>query len=151
MTRSTLLLLVVLLLTTTAKLYAQRQPTDPERAAVQAVIVKMGEQIQTGDFAALDSIFPARGIHILTDTLTLHGWPEYRDRHLKPELARFTNLQFRHTNVEAQVRGTVAWVAFRQMFDGAVEGGTSRINGRATAVLEKRGDRWIIVHLHVSR
>lgn len=130
--------------------HAQSAP-NPDRVAVQELIVRMGEGIQSGNFAAVDSLFPARGLHILTDTLTLHGWAEYRDQHLKPEVARFSDLSFRHTAVEAVVRGDVAWVAFRQLINGSTASGTPAVNGRATAVLERREGRWLIVHLHVSR
>lgn len=139
-----------LLLTSVVPAHAQSAP-NPDRAAVQELIVRMGEGIQAGSFAAVDSLFPARGLHILTDTLTLHGWAEYRDQHLKPEVARFSDLSFRHTAVEAVVRGDVAWVAFRQLINGTPSGDAPAVNGRATAVLERREGRWLIVHLHVSR
>jgi ketosteroid isomerase-like protein len=130
---------------------AQRGTQDPERTAVQQVILSIAMHIQAGNLTAVDSLFPPRGVHILTDTATTHGWPEYRDQHLKPELARYTNLRFVHAAVEAQVRGTVAWVAFRQQLSGETAKGPTQVTGRGTAVLEKRDGRWIIVHLHVSR
>lgn len=150
MASSRMLLIASLLVVGSVPLHAQATP-NPDRAAVQGLIVRMGEGIQAGNFAAVDSLFPARGIHILTDTLTLHGWTDYRDQHLKPELARFANLSFQHTAVEAVVRGDVAWVAFRQQIGGGAASGLANVSGRATAVLERREGRWLIVHLHVSR
>jgi hypothetical protein len=110
----------------------------------------MAQNIQAGQLGAVDTLFAPRG-HILTDTMTLHAWSEYRDGQLKSELARFTGIRFEHTAVEAQVRGTVAWVAFRQQISGATSAGPLQLSGRGTAVLEKRDARWVIVHLHVSR
>lgn len=147
---------VVLLLLVATSATAQSAPgqragaQDAERTAVQQLIVKMAENIQAGNMTAVDSLF-GRGGHILTDTSTLHGWSEYRDGQLKSELARYTNLKFEHTAVEAVVRGDVAWVAFRQVISGMVASAPVRVPGRATAVLEKKDGRWIIVHLHVSR
>jgi len=86
--------------------WAQRGTPDPERAVVQQIIVSMAQHIQAGRVSAVDTLF-AGGGHILTDTTTLHSWAEYRDGQLKAELARFTNLRFEHTSVEAQVRGTL--------------------------------------------
>ena len=140
-----------LLLPAAPKAWAQRGAPDPERAAVQQVILSLATYIQSGNLAAIDSLFPPRGVHILTDTMTTHGWVEYRDNHLKPELARFTNVKYTHSSVEAQVRGTIAWVAFRQQIAGDTPGGAAQVTGRGSAVLEKRDGRWIIVHLHVSR
>lgn len=130
-------------------LSAQRTP-DPERTAVQSIITAFAEHIQSGNFSAIDSLFPARGVHILTDDATTHGWTEYRDRYLRPELTSFDGLQYAHTAVEAVVRENVAWVAFRRQLTGQ-DATTPAVNGRGTAVLEKREGRWIIVHLHMSK
>lgn len=136
-------------LLTPASLAGQRTP-DPERSAVQRVIVELAERIQANDLSALDSLFRPRGLHILTDNATTHGWPEYRDKHLKPELAQFPALRYSHTAVEAVVRGEVAWVAFRRELSSSA-GGAAPVSGRGTAVLEKIDNRWIIVHLHLSQ
>ena len=143
--------MLLLTIVASGNVAAQRGAPDPERDAVRQVILGFAQNVQAGNLAALDSIFPARGVHILTDTVTLHGLTEYRDRFLKPELARFTDLKFEHTSVEAVVRGTVAWVAFRQLLSGNTASGPAQVPGRGSAVLEKREGKWIIVHLHVSR
>ncbi|MEX2282058.1 MAG: nuclear transport factor 2 family protein [Gemmatimonadota bacterium] len=142
---------MLLLITAATGASAQRGAPDPERDAVRQLILSFAQNVQSGNLAALDSMFPARGVHILTDTATVHGLSEYRDRFLKPELARFTDLKFEHASVEAVVRGTVAWVAFRQNLSGNTATGPVQQSGRGTAVLEKRDGKWIIVHLHVSR
>jgi hypothetical protein len=86
-------------------------------------------------------------MHILTDDATTHGWAEYRDQHLAPELD-IAGLRYAHTAVEPVVRGNVAWVAFRREISGTAMAASE---GRGTAVLEKVDDRWVIVHLHMSR
>ena len=130
---------------------AQRGAPNPERTAVQQIIQSFATHVQSGNLTAIDSLFRPRGVHILTDTATTHGWAEYRDQYLKPEIARYTNLKFEHSAVEAQVRDSVAWVAFRQTVGGTTAAGPAQSSGRGTAVLEKSGGKWVIVHLHVSR
>lgn len=129
-------------------LYAQPAP-DPDRDAVQHVIADFAEHIQAGDLSAFDSLFPPRGLHILTDDATTHGWAEYRDQYLKPELALYSGLRYAHTRVEPVVRGNVAWVAFRRELSSSAAG-AEPVQGRGTAVLEKRDGGWVIVHLHMS-
>ena len=121
---------------------------NPDRAAVSAVITTFGEHLQAGDMRAAEALFPERGMHILADDATTHGWAEYRDQHLMPELAAFEDLKYAHTAVEPVVRGSVAWVAFRREMSGM---GAAPTEGRGTAVLEKTDGRWVIVHLHMSR
>lgn len=125
---------------------AQRAP-DPERAAVEEVITTLGEYFQAGDMEAAETLFRPGGMHILTDDATTHGWAEYRDQRLEPELA-IEDLHYAHTRVEPVIRGDVAWVAFPREISGR---GTTPAEGRGSAVLEKGDAGWIIVHLHMSR
>ena len=136
----------LLLLLVPALASAQRTP-NPDRAAAQAVITSLGEYFQAGDMEAAETLFRSGGMHILTDDATTHGWVEYRDQHLAPELA-IEGLRYAHTAVEPVVRGNVAWVAFRREISGTAMAASE---GRGTAVLEKVDDRWVIVHLHMSR
>ena len=140
--------ILVIATLTPMDLTAQRTP-DPERTAVESIIAAFAQHIQTGNLSAIDSFFPARGVHILADDATTHGWPEYRDRYLRPERASLEGLPYAHTAVEAVVRGEVAWAAFRRQVTG--QDSAVVMNGRGTAVLEKREGRWMIVHLHMSK
>ena len=138
--------LPLLLMFVPALVSAQRAP-DPDRAAAREVITSLGEYFQAGDMSAAETLFRSGGMHILTDDATTHGWAEYRDQHLAPELD-IEGLHYSHTAVEPVVRGSVAWVAFRREISGT---GTTPVEGRGTAVLEKVDARWVIVHLHMSR
>lgn len=149
--RLKLLPMLALILAATSTAQAQRGAPDPERAAVRQVILEMAAHIQSGKWASADSMFATRGVHVLTDTAGLHSWAEYRASRLKPELARYTNPRVAHSGVEAQVRGNVAWVAFRQEISATAAGSPVARVGRGSAVLEKVDGRWIIVHLHLSR
>jgi hypothetical protein len=135
----------------TASAGAQGGTPDPERAAARQVVLAMASYVQDGKWAQADSLFATRGLHVLVDTLGLHSWAEYRDKYLKPDLAKYTNLKVAHTGVEAQVRGNVAWVAFRQEVSGTATPASPPRIGRGSAILEKVNDKWTVVHLHISR
>ncbi len=137
----------VLLMFVPALASAQRVP-DPERAAVAEVITSLGEYFQARDMSGAEALFRSGGLHILTDDATTHGWAEYRDQHLRPELDAIGSLDYAHTRVEPTVRGIVAWASFRREISGS---GTMQEEGRGTAVLEKVDAKWTIVHLHMSR
>ena len=138
------LLLAAALHPTSARAQVRSQ-ADPERAAVQQVIVRFGELLQAGDLAAIEPLVRPR-LHILTDNATTHGWVEYRDQYLVPVLDRM-KAGYAHTAVEATVRGDLAYVAFRRVFGRA---GGAQTEGRGTAVLEKLEGRWVIVHLQMA-
>ena len=120
-----------------------------EMAAVRRVVETTAAHTRAKDLAGLDTLYaPDAWVRIIEGAGVNTGWVDYRDNHLKPELPDLGNL--RHFDVEPQVRGHVAWAAFR--YDLAVDTprGHVEVEGRGTAILEKRGGRWLIVHLHTS-
>ena len=139
---------ISLLLIFVPTLASAQRARNPDRAAVSEVIASLGQYFQAGDMEAAETLFRSGGMHILTDDATTHGWAEYRDQHLLPELAPLEGLRYAHTAVEPVVRGSVAWVAFRREISGT---GRTATEGRGTAVLEKVDAGWVIVHLHMSR
>ena len=128
---------------------AQAQTSD--RDAVIAVVEAVAAFSQARNLSAIDTLFaPEEGVHIIEGAGVNHGWADYRDNHLGPELESFENFEYRFYAVEPTVRGDVAWSSFR--YDLAVDTERGHIDreGRGTAVLEKREGRWLIVHLHTS-
>ena len=127
------------------------QAQTPDRDAVIAVVEAVAAFSQARNLSAIDTLFaPEEGVHIIEGAGVNHGWADYRDNHLGPELESFENFEYRFYSVEPQVRGDVAWSSFR--YDLAVDTERGHIDreGRGTAVLEKRDGRWLIVHLHTS-
>jgi len=53
-------------------------------------------------------------------------------------------------DVTVSSSGNVAWVSARLAMDVQVEGNEITIFGRLSLVLEERGDKWLISHLHFS-
>jgi ketosteroid isomerase-like protein len=118
---------------------------------VIAVVEAVAAFSQAKNLSAMDTLFaPEGGVHIIEGAGVNHGWADYRDNHLGPELESFENFEYRFYAVEPTVRGNVAWTSLR--YDLAVDTERGHIDreGRGTAVLEKRDGRWLIVHLHTS-
>jgi len=107
--------------------------------------------MQAKDFAGIDTLFaPGEGVHIIEGAGVNHGWADYRDHHLAPELKDAEGFEIRYFAVEPQVRGDVSWTSFRYELAMEMSGNQMEIEGRGTAVLERREGRWMIVHLHTS-
>ncbi len=124
---------------------------DDEAAEIRSLMERVASLMQAGDLAPLDEIYaPGRGVHIIEGAGVNHGWEEYRDHHLKPELEAFENFKYRFFSIEPQVRGEVAYTAFRYELSADTDRGHVEIEGRGTAILEKMDGRWRIVHTHTS-
>ncbi len=89
-------------------------------------------------------------VEIIEGSGVNHGWTDYRNNHLKPELAEMQHLRFRFFDIAPQVRGTVAWAPFRYELATDTPQGHVEVEGRGTAILERRDGRWLVVHLHTS-
>ena len=119
--------------------------------AVRAVVEAIATAVEAKDMAALDTLFALDPwVRVIEGAGVNRGWYDYRDNHLKPELEEFENLTYRFLDLEPQVRGDVAWAAFRYDFMVDTERGHVEVEGRGTAILERRDERWLIVHLHTS-
>jgi ketosteroid isomerase-like protein len=128
---------------------AAGQSADTE--AVKAVVTAFGAFTQEKNLAGMDTLFAQDGwVHIIEGAGVNHGWVDYRDHHIGPELAEFENFRYRFFAVEPQVREAVAWTPFRYELGADTPRGHVEMEGRGTAVLEKRDGRWVIVHVHTS-
>ncbi len=138
---------VLMLPVLTAALKAQAQ----EEADVRTVVEALAASVATKDVAALDTLHAHDPwVRVIEGAGINRGWVDYRDHHLKPELAEFENLRYRYYDVEPQVRGNVAWAVFRYELSVDTPRGHVDVEGRGTAILEKRDGRWIVVHRHTS-
>ena len=130
---------------------AQQRAPDPAVAEGRAVIASVGAGMEAGDFDALDQLFVSdRGLHIIEGAGVNHGWADYRDNHLKPELEGFRNFSYQWHSIEPQVRGETAFAAFRYDLSADTDRGAIEIEGRGSIVLERRDGHWMVVHLHTS-
>lgn len=94
-----------------------------EEDAVRAVLVTYAERMQAKDLDGMDSLFaPGTGVHIIEGAGVNHGWADYREYHLAPELIDAEGFEIRYFAVEPQVRGDVCQRTLRSGRRSAVRG-----------------------------
>ena len=130
---------------------AQEQNLDAEALEVRQFIERLATHMEAGDLMSVGEMYSSeRGVHIIEGAGVNHGWEEYRDDHLEPELQAFQNLEYRYFAIEPQVRGNIAYAAFRYELSADTEDSQIDIEGRGTIILEKIEGQWKIVHIHTS-
>jgi len=77
------------------------------------------------------------------------GWPNYLAVY-QQQRARMQQVRLDRFNTYIKVTPTVGWACYQWEFAGTVDGQASSSHGQTTLVLEKRNDRWVIVHNHTS-
>jgi uncharacterized protein (TIGR02246 family) len=80
------------------------------------------------------------------------GWSEYREGVKKTFFDKMTSGKLTHKDdLRVTRRGKLAWTTVSLHLSIAFKDGkTEEIDARHTAIWEKRGGKWLIVHEHVS-
>ena len=126
---------------------AQRATGDPEVAAAVRALFAAAER---NDLAALDTLYAGDSLTVVEGAGINRGWADYRDHHLAPEMKEMKNFRYRPFEIEARRSGTIAWAIFRYALQAEVDGKVIDNVGRGTAILERRGARWIVRHTQTT-
>ncbi len=77
------------------------------------------------------------------------GWTNYLAIY-QQQRARMQQVRMDRSNTYIKVNGTVGWACYQWEFAAVVDGQQAESQGQTTVVLEKRNNRWVIVHNHTS-
>lgn len=149
--RSSSLILALFVLVVTSAAHAHGPTSSDPSVAVRAVLNRNAAAFATGDLHTLDEIWSHdASVTVFESGYANYGWEDYRDHHLKPEMAELKNVKYVLSEIKPKIAGNTAWATFTYTISADtkerhVEGG-----GLGTAVLERRRDGWKIVHWHTS-
>lgn len=105
---------------------------------------------ERGDMAALDTLYAGEDLTVVEGAGINRGWKDYRDHHLAPELKEMTGFEYRPFEIQAHVRGSVAWAIYRYSLRATVGERAIDNIGRGTAIFERRGPRWVVRHTQTT-
>jgi ketosteroid isomerase-like protein len=105
---------------------------------------------QVGDVEKLHSHY-AEDVSVVNGSWAppVVGWTNYLASY-QLQRARTQQVRLDRLNTLIRVNGDFAWASYQWDFSGVVDGTPSTAEGQTTLVLEKRGDKWIVVHNHTS-
>ena len=63
---------------------------------------------------------------------------------------RMQQVRMDRTNTYIKLNGNFGWACYQWDFSAVVDGQPSAARGQTTLIVEKRNDRWVIVHNHTS-
>jgi ketosteroid isomerase-like protein len=79
----------------------------------------------------------------------IFSWTNYLAVY-QQQRARMQQVRMERSNTYIKVNGTVGWACYQWDFSAIVDGQPADSQGQTTLVLEKRNNRWVIVHNHTS-
>lgn len=77
------------------------------------------------------------------------GWTNYLAIY-EQQRAHMQQVNMERSNTYIKVDGNMGWACYQWDFTAVVDGKPLQSQGHTTVVVEKRNDRWIIVHNHTS-
>jgi ketosteroid isomerase-like protein len=161
------LLAAVLMLTCASTANAQKEkkkkkdttpPTDSSNTTIplsdeQQIDYMLSEMLgawQLGDIEKLHKDY-ADDVSIVNGSWAppIIGWTNYLAVY-QQQRTRMQQVRMDRLNTYIKVSGTTAWACYQWDFEAVVDGQPSTAQGQTTVVLEKRNNRWVIVHNHTS-
>ena len=128
---------------------AVAQSTD--ESSVRDVLMQNAAAFERGDMTALTRLWANdEKVTVFESGYANYGWADYRDNHLKPEMAEMKNTKYVLSDIKPGISGNTAWATFKFTISADVKDRHVEGSGLGTAVLEKREGRWQIVHWHTS-
>jgi len=121
-----------------------------DEAQIDYMISEMLGAWQIGDIEKLHKDY-ADDVVIVNGTWAppVIGWTNYLAAY-QQQRARLQQVRLDRSNTYIKVDGTFGWACYQWDFSATVDGQPSASQGQTTLVLEKRNNRWVIVHNHTS-
>jgi ketosteroid isomerase-like protein len=162
-TSLSLLLAALLLLAYASPAEAQKKKKNDAPAADSKPALPMGDEQQIdymisemlgawqlGDIEKLhkdyaDDVSVVNGIW----APPVFTWANYLPIY-QQQRARMQQVRMDRSNTYIKVNGNFGWACYQWDFAAVVDGQPSVAKGQTTLIVEKRNDRWVIVHNHTS-
>lgn len=126
-------------------------PLSAAEEEVVAALTAYHDALTSGDAAVPEKFVLADDRFVMIEGKHINrGWADYRDNHLKGELADLAKVRFRLSGYRVQMDGGLAAVSF--LFNILPKTGPEMDfgSGRATAILVRTSSGWKLQHLHTS-
>jgi ketosteroid isomerase-like protein len=132
---------------------ASEPHTTIPMADEQQIDYKISEMLgawQLGDVDRLHQDYADDAVFVSgTWVPPIFGWSNFLPL-FQQQRARMQQVRMDRSNTFIKVSGAVGWACYQWEFGGNVDGQPITSRGQTTLVLEKRNDRWMIVHNHTS-
>lgn len=141
----------VLVILALAGFVSRTAAQSADEKLVRAALTQNTTAFANNDMATLDKIWANdEAVTVFENGHANYGWLDYRNNHLAPEMKEMKNVKYESSDTQVKVAGKMAWATFKYTISGDSAGKHFESGGLGTAILEKRGGRWQIVHWHSS-
>lgn len=123
----------------------------PADAAITQVLDREAEAFRKGDLAGVTACWETEDTSsVIESGLANWGWADYRDHHLKHELAGMKITDHKRSNLRVVAGADMALATFEFRIQGTYEERAFDMAVMESVVLRRRDGVWRIVHVHAS-
>lgn len=125
-------------------------PRGSDEELINAGIGEMLAAWQIGDVTLMQGYF-APDCTVISGVYEapVHGWANFAQAYQRWR-ERMQGVRLERENTYVNVKGNLAYAAYQWTFSAEMDGKPAGSRGHTTLILEKRGDRWLILHNHTS-
>lgn len=133
-----------------AAAHGAQTKTSADESAVRKTVAAYGEAMRQRSVERLaevvdDDLLVLEGVHKNV------GWADYRDNHIGPEMAEWTELRSSTPTLAAvSVSGDLAYVVQESTLAIVMAKGETTLAAAETFVLRRKNEQWRVVHVHFS-
>ena len=149
--------LILILFISGVCLAAQTQSSKQTTKAEQEIVQVVKDYYAAWNSGNLDKAgeYYAKGpdrVYYDVAPLKYNSWAEYRAGVEKIFLANYTEVKLEpYDDLKVERRGSIAWTTLTFKLSGnGKDGKKLELDCRHTAIWEKQGSKWVVVHEHVS-
>ena len=124
---------------------------EDDIAAIQEVLLKNAAAFEKNDLMLAEKLWANDdSVIVFENGHANFGWLDYKNNHLGPEMAEMKNSRFQLSDIKIKTVSTLGYATFRYNISADLKDRHVEGSGLGTAVLEQRGENWLIVHWHSS-
>jgi ketosteroid isomerase-like protein len=125
-------------------------PSMPDSQAIDQTIGEMLGYWQIGDLDSLHKYY-ADNVVVVSGRWEppVIGWANYAKAY-QAQRAQVTGARMDRSNTLIKVNGNSAWATYQFVYTATEDGKNAEFRGHTTLILNKQGDRWVIVLNHSS-
>ena len=156
--------LILILIITSGAAWGQKKPKNKavDQSPMPTVPVPVSDEIdrdigemlgafQLGDVEAMHKYYSDNAVFVSgAYAPPIIGWANYVTDYRR-SLAVFQGMQLIRRNTDVFVHADIAWASYQWEFLSNYQGKPYSAHGQTTLILQKVGDRWLIVHNHTSQ
>ncbi|WP_339864824.1 nuclear transport factor 2 family protein [Paremcibacter congregatus] len=135
-----------------SKTLVQKKSISTSVSEIKKVLHGYAKMVNVKDVVKMGLFLDRENFSVVQGKQANWDWEDYRDKHLKPEFSRrnIKLLNYKVMNVRVEVGQMFSYAIFETQLEYELDGEKKLKHEVGTAIFERKGNGWLIRHIHAS-